>query len=460
MPRSPLARGVTLAALAVFVGGLPSRAQAPEREIRIDRLGVADGLAQTTVTAMVQDRHGFLWIGTEGGLDRYDGYRFVPFRHEPDSPGSLSSSFVTALAETPDGAIWVGTHGAGLNRLDPQTGVARRLRHAEADGRSISADRVTSLFVDRGGRLWAGTEAGLDRVDLATAQVTRVLEVEEVVDLAQGPDGDLWVASHEGLLRVSPSTGRILARWRADALGTDQTSAVWADDDGTVWIGTTDRGLFRLGAQTGTTEPFRPVPGAGGADIQDLLRDASGTLWIATGGGLARHDVRPPEADSWTVFLPSETDPGTLPSARLRTLAEDRAGLLWVGTWTTGLAKLRRTPFRQFSSDPGRAGTLSSSDIMGVVEDPRDDGVLWVGTYDAGLNRLDLATGTADQSRLPDALRRGSARSMVVDASGALWATSSEPQAVWRQDPETAAWTRVPFESSASVDRVISLAPA
>lgn len=448
------------AGLCVATGSVV-RAQGPtEREVRVDRLGVEDGLAQSTVTALVQDRHGFLWVGTESGLDRYDGYRFVPFRHEPDNPGSLSSSFVNALVETPDGALWVGTHGAGLNRLDPQTGIARRLRHAEADASTISADRVMALFVDRNGRLWVGTEAGLDRVDLRTARATRVLETDEAVDLAQGPDGDLWVATHGGLLRLGSATGRVVARWGAADLGTDQLSAVWADADGIVWVGSHTAGLTRLDPRTGATERFRPGTGSGGSDIQDVMRDASGTLWVATMGGVARLDARPPEAASWTVFLPSETDPGTLPSDQARTLLEDRGGLVWVGTWANGLGKLRRTPFRRFAADPSRPGTLSSSDVMGLVEDPREDGVLWVGTYDGGLNRLDLESGTVTREGLPAALRRGAVRGVVVDREGALWATSGEITGVWRRDPETSVWARVPFAADAPVERVISMAAA
>ena len=453
-------------ALAVLAAGLAVwsaagvRAQAPEREVRIERFNVEDGLAQSTVTALVQDRYGFLWIGTESGLNRYDGYAFTAYRHEPDNPGSLSSSFVNALVETPDGALWVGSHGSGLSRLDPQTGIARRLRHVETDRQSLASDRVSALFVDREDRLWVGSEAGIDRVDLATSQVTRVLSANEVVDLAQSADGDLWAATHEGVLRIAPATGRVLARWGAEALGTELASAVWPNADGTLWVGTNDAGLFRLDPRTGALERVAPAPGPAGLDIQDLLVDRGGTLWVATAGGLARRDERPPLREAWTVFLPSETDPGTLPSARTRTLLEDRSGLLWVGTWASGLAKLRRTPFRRFAADSGRPDALSSSDVMGLAEDPREDGVLWVGTYDRGLNRLDLATGTASRAGLPAPLRNGSVRGVAVAADGALWATSEETAGVWRRDPETAAWRRVPFEAGAPVERVLSLAAA
>ncbi|OZC02068.1 sensor histidine kinase [Rubricoccus marinus] len=446
--------------LALLLCAAGARAQAPEAEVRIDRLSVEDGLAQSIVTALVQDRHGFLWIGTEGGLDRYDGYTFTPYRNVPGELGSLSSSFVNALVETPDGAIWVGTHGAGLNRLDPASGVARRLRHVAEDPATISADRISALFADRDGRLWAGTERGLDLVDLTTARVRRVAEAQEVTDIAQDPaSGDLWVATHEGLLRVSPASGRILRRYGAETLGGEQVAAVWTDADGTLWIGTDTSGLTRLDPRTGRTVRFADVgTGTPGVAVQDILRDARGALWVATMSGLVRMDVRPPQTERWTVFRPSETDPGSISAERVRTLAEDRTGLVWAGTWGAGLNKVRQTPFQRFAADPGRVGALSSNDVMGMAQDR--DGTLWVGTYDRGLNRLDLATGAASQDPgWPVELRQNGVRAVAVDGLGAIWATG-DARGLWRRDPGTERWARVPFEDGAGVESVTHVAAA
>lgn len=436
---------------------------APEAEIRVVRLSVDDGLSQSTVTSVVQGRDGFLWIGTEGGLDRYDGYTFTPYRNEPGNPSSLSSSFVTSLAETPDGALWVGTHGAGLNRLDPASGVARRLRHDSTAATTLSADRVGALFADRQGRLWAGTERGLDRVDLRTAEVTRVAQTPEVKDIAQDPDSDaLWVATLGGLWRVDPETGQTERAAAPATLGSDQINAVWPDDDGTFWVGTADAGLTRVDPETGEAERL-PSPGDGpeAADVQDILRDSQGTLWVATRSGLARYDAPAsgaPEVPAWTVIGGSDGDPTALSTSTTRTLAEDRTGIVWVGTWSHGLNGVRRTPFRRFAADAARPGGLSSSDIMGMAQEA--DGTLWVGTYDRGLNRLDLASGVATQeASWPAELRTEGVRSVTLDGEGALWATGG-PEGLWRRDTETERWARVPFEADAGVERVLYVTTA
>ena len=450
----------------------PERAAllAPEAEVRVTRLGVDRGLSQSTVTAILQDRHGFVWIGTEGGLDRYDGAGVVSYRHEPGNPGSLSSSFVNALAQTSDGALWVGTHGAGLNRLDPASGVARRFRHDSTAAATLSADRVGALLVDRRGRLWAGTGRGVDRVDLETGAVRRVAALDEVTDLAEDPaSGDLWAATHEGAVRLDPETGRERQRLSADALGSPLAEAVWADADGTLWVGT-ESGLARVDAASGAVRRLAgPGLGPDGARVQDVMRDARGTLWVATRGGLARLDpaaegqspeAPPSEASggAWRVLVASQADPYSLPTSNTRTLAEDRAGLVWVGTWAGGVGIVRRTPFRRFAAESGRAGALSSSDVMGMAQAP--DGALWVGTYDGGLNRLDLATGRATQDPAwPAALRREAVRAVAFTPDGALWATG-DARGLWRRDPETERWAQIPFERGAGVERVLHVATA
>lgn len=215
--------------VATLVGSAGARAQRAPVNVQFDRLSVQDGLSTTTVAALLQGRAGFLWVGTELGLDRYDGYGFTSFRHDPDDTASLSSSFATALAEGPGGTVWVGTYGGGLNRLDPATGRAVRMRHRAGDAGSISDDRVEALRVDRQGRLWAGTGVGLDLVDAATGRVRRFGGALRrasgasagvyVRDLALAPNGDLWVASLAGLFRFDTRRGRVRLHLGAEALG-------------------------------------------------------------------------------------------------------------------------------------------------------------------------------------------------------------------------------------------------
>ncbi|MBN1893615.1 hybrid sensor histidine kinase/response regulator, partial [bacterium] len=131
--------------------------------IQFRHLNIGDGLSQNTVSCILQDREGFMWFGTEDGLNRYDGGRFEVFRPDPSDPKSLSDGFIQCLAEDLEGRIWIGT-SAGLNVYDQTAGCFHRLLQEPDDPYSLDHDSVTALYLDRAGDLWIGTAAGLNRL--------------------------------------------------------------------------------------------------------------------------------------------------------------------------------------------------------------------------------------------------------------------------------------------------------
>jgi two-component system sensor histidine kinase ChiS len=150
-------------AISLFViptrPGTPSVAHAQMDMLRFERISTEQGLSQNTVNAILQDREGFIWFGTEGGLNRYDGYQFTIYQHDPDSPKSLGNDTVFALFEDHAGILWVGT-GNGLDRYDPATASFAHYTHDANDPGSLSASFVLAIYQDRAGALWIGTEDG------------------------------------------------------------------------------------------------------------------------------------------------------------------------------------------------------------------------------------------------------------------------------------------------------------
>ncbi|MGB8983588.1 MAG: two-component regulator propeller domain-containing protein, partial [Anaerolineales bacterium] len=130
--------------------------------LRFDHIGIEQGLSQSSVRVIFQDSRGFLWFGTEDGLNRYDGYTFKIYKPDPDVPNSLSDRLITSIVEDRDGYIWVGTRLGGLNRYDPRTEEFRHFLHNDANPSSLSDNHINVLYLDRNDQLWVGTTSGLD----------------------------------------------------------------------------------------------------------------------------------------------------------------------------------------------------------------------------------------------------------------------------------------------------------
>jgi ligand-binding sensor domain-containing protein len=150
-------------------------AHASGSTVRFERLSLEDGLSQSSVYQILQDRKGFLWFATQDGLNRYDGYQFKVYRHNPQNSGSLSDNFIQAVFLDADGVIWVGTKGGGLNRFDESTDSFENYIHEEFDPHSLGHSDVRAITQDSQQRLWVGTREGLNQYDLKTGRFKRFL---------------------------------------------------------------------------------------------------------------------------------------------------------------------------------------------------------------------------------------------------------------------------------------------
>ena len=374
---------------------------------RFQTYTVADGLPANEANAILQDRSGFLWVGTFGGLARFDGATFTGFLHDPGDPASLGNNAVNVLLEDRAGRLWVGTEG-GLDRFDPET---ETFAHVFANERTRGA--VRTIAEDAAGNVWVGTYGnGVARYAPATGAVTwfrhapnatgRRTIADVITSLAVGPDateskGVVWVGTLGGLYRLDVAAG---TRTRvAEEQIRAGVFSLRLHRAGDLWVGTYDDGLFRLppqtGAATGTTTGAArhygvnpSQPGAlGHAWVLSLLVDRAGTVWAGTdGGGLHRYD---PASDAFVRYVHDPSDEGSLRSDRVLSLFEDRAGVLWVGGYG-GLQ--RRYPLsrvaERFGNRPGDPASLSAGAVTAFAEVADEaGGGLWVGTDGGGLNR-------------------------------------------------------------------------
>jgi len=379
-------------------------------------IATEDGLANSDVHALLQDATGYMWIGTDNGLQRYDGYRFVTWLHDPRDSASLAQNIITALAFAPDGKLWIGTQSAGLDVFDPNgSSFAHRMHDGEKAG-SLVDDGVFALLFDKQGRLWVGTDKGLDRLD-APAEDFRHYHTgstlpngERILSLHEAPDGRIWVGADHGvfyydekqdkLTRFVPRGGAAAAQ-AMPVLGDVPINLFYTDRDGRLWIGS-EHGIGVVGKSGGLDAFYTAQPGKDCALQSDhargLVQDDEGDLWIAVlHAGLERLD---PESGCFTDYRHDATDPGSLKDDGPRLMYRDHTGLFWIGTYYSGidLYNPRTRVFGYYHAHPGSADGLADNMVTSMAK--QVDGTLWVGTI-RGLTRLDAPRRHYRQYILP-----------------------------------------------------------
>lgn len=393
---------------------------------RFTRLSTIDGLSQTRVAQIVQDQQGYMWFGTQYGLNRYDGYDFKTFVHDIRDPDSIGAVFVTALHVDRDNRLWVG--GAGtLDRFDPVTEVAEHVSLIP-DGGVGEQPTVVHISQDSAGAIWLATGAGLFRHD-PVAGTTRLyrqkpdspdsLSSNGVLFTGEDRLGNLWVGTTEGLDQLDPATGTVTLHV---PLPDSVQVSFYEDQKGNFWIlGATGTGLARLDRTTNTVTRYSfhaQQPGPHDlTGVMGMVEDDTGSLWIGSPGlGLLRFD---PEAGRAVHFGTSRSDPGSIPEDKVIGLFKDREGNIWAGHHSVppSLFNPRQNLFETFRQGDGSPDSLQTDFINAMFEDDR--GRLWIGN-DFGLTRINRETGRF--TRFQDGLNT---KPMVIavaqDQTGAIW---------------------------------------
>ncbi len=430
---------------------IPPALEARSRDLRFRHISIEQGLSQATVSCFLQDRVGFLWIGTQDGLNRFDGYSFVVYNNDPADSSTLSNNWIQALLEDASGDIWVGTRGGGLSRWLRSSGRFVSYRHDPADPESLADDQVRALYQDTDGILWVGTEqSGLDRFDPQRGTFEHYrhhprnpasLPDDQVRALYQDRDGRLWIGTFGGLACLErPAAGGgdgRFTRYRHDprspgSLSDDNVRSILEDRAGNLWVGTFD-GLNRLRAgatghrpppEAAAFERFRHAPHDPGSlsdnRTRALFEDRDGRLWIGTDGGLNLYD---PVAGTFEHYRHRPANAASLSNDRVFAVYQDRGGVLWVGTQGGGINNWDPRTW-SFSSATVRLSELSGGDVLAFAED--GDGRLWIGTSGHGLNRVDRETGDVRHYRHapddPASLGDDRVTALLFDRVGTLWA--------------------------------------
>ncbi len=435
-------------AMLLLCGTLASPAPAAMREVYFEPVGSERGLVQGSIGAIAQDSLGFVWIGTQGGLHRYDGERYRVFRHDPNDPGSLPDSFVTEIAASDGPVLWVGTFSQYVARMDLRTGAVRRYGSAAPDRRD---DRQVVALAAAPDALWVGTVRGLDRLDPASGHRERLLDLPDRTgsrgqQLLRDREGRLWYATGAGLYRIEGRTARRIG----------DAAPAWSllqDREGRLWVGG-DRGLERIEGEARVPVWLGDTPRQP-AQVRAIVQSPDGRLWLsAYPDGLRRFD---PATGTVGALRADPSVPGALPEDAIGRLLVDRSGTLWVGGQYRGAAvgdpRGARFAYVTSTPDADRRSPAADDSVRAVTGTP---GALWISTDGDRLLRYDLATGAYED--LSDRLGGGRVAAFAPGRDGRLWAAASS--GLFELDPATRRLDAVPLPGVAKPSfRALVIAP-
>lgn len=437
-------------------------------DIRFTRFSTAQGLSQTRVSQIVEDDQGFMWFGTQYGLNRYDGFNFRTFVNDPNNPNSLSGTLVSALFKDRHGALWIGcsdflnkfdpeterfnrypiplvghisedrggrlwlSTGQGLFALDPSSGHIEHYTRDTKNPLSLSSDDVKSSMEDKEGAFWVITSEGLDEFDRKTATVTLHVSLKltgREAGLHEDRSGVLWVSYVTGNgLAIFDRKTRTLTRYSLSGREQPDTaltgiSAILEEGDGTLWFATMSRGLLKLDQRRRqflrySNDPSDPdtLPRD---SILSLCQDGTGGIWAAlVDSGVSHFEPRPPLFEKFPHNL---GNPSGNSEPSVSAIYEDREGTLWIGTRDALNRIDRKTNDHRMYRFSKRG--LASPDVISITEDP--SGALWIGTFNGGLVRFDRSSGRFKAYRHdpqdPHSLSNDVVTRMLVDHEGSLW---------------------------------------
>ena len=366
---------------------LPATAQVPgEIDLRLQHLGVEQGLSQSTARAFAQDGDGMLWIGTQDGLNRYDGYAFRVFRHDAQDRSSLPDNHVTALATDTKGRLWVGTQSGGLGRYDSDRKAFFNYPIALNRHDAVAATPVIALASAQDGSLWvASGHRHLQKFSQTDDRfVTIELPVQtQIRALLPMPTGDVLIGTTQGILIWRRALKQVQP-WATDTLtaeDSDVQALALQTSTRRVWVGTASKGAFELDITGRVLRQVTAADGLAGNDVRSLLVDVQGRIWLGTYIGLSRIDTEGAVARHW---LGSGNRIDGLSSGRVHAMLQDRDGLIWIGTWLGGAHVYLpgSDTFREFRGDQEDPRGLPGTGVRAVLSNP--DGSLWLGSLGGG----------------------------------------------------------------------------
>ena len=425
--------------LSAFSGLLSTSLMVKSQDYKVSPpISSSKGLSQSTVNCLVQDEDGFLWVGTQDGLNQYDGQAFTYYYNQPGDSTSLSDNYITSLSISIDGSIWVGTMSGGLNVLNKKTGRFKRFQKNLTIPGSISDNTIWALTSDSLGNVYAGTNDGLNIYNpvltkfLNYSQNNCILPSRMIISLYNDDNKLIWIGTNNGLVsynigkqNFSPTeyisenktksniiiwsinkdfNGELIFGTKIGILhtnnnhqiklipGSENLSTIWnmiPVSGNNIWCGT-QNGLMCYNRNAGVSNPVNYSSDESSqnnnANVWCIIKDQSGLIWTGSDEGLTKYE---PAKNTFKIINDDREKELHLSEKSVNSILVDKANTLWVGTDGQGLNRLEmgEQKFRVYKQNNTVYNALSNNRVWSLLED--SEGLIWIGTYGGGLNCYD-----------------------------------------------------------------------
>lgn len=402
-----------------------------QKQLNFKRITINEGLSQNTVFCIMQDRTGFVWIGTEDGLNKYDGYEFSIYKHESHNPKSISSSQINAMVEDGQGNFWIGTSD-GLNLFNKHTETFTRVGTGN-EKENETSDFISSLFYDSYGNFWVGTYNGLKRFDYKTKKLINYNVgvtgksndiSNRVQTIFEDKHRTIWVSIGKSLKKIDAKTLKLVALPEElennKALKIANIRSIKQSKNGSLWFGTEGSGLFQYNPITKETNRYLHDPKNTNSLPVNVVRTmftfSDNELWIGTRDGLS---ILNTITNTFSNYKYSTYDNKTLSHNSIRSILKDKAGNIWIGTYAGGLNFFSNSGnnFTYIGQKNSNKVGLSHRVVSSVVA---DGDALWVGTEGGGLNYINRKKAIA-KSYIINSVQQNIVKSLTKDNNGNIW---------------------------------------
>ena len=414
--------------------------QSQPKEINFEHLTVKDGLSQSYITSIIQDKLGFLWIGTQDGLNKYDGYKFTVFTCKESDSNTISDNWVTSLVIDNDQNIWVGTGGKGVTKLSYTGKDNIRYPFYFADSTGLCHGFISQILIDSEELIWFATwGGGLCKYDPSIDKFFHFrknknsgnsISDNEISTVIEDSKGYLWMGTYKsGIDRFDKRTG-VVKNYRnieneTTSLCFNWVTSLCEDRTGNLWIGTYGGGLDRFNNDSKEFYHYNKsnykLHGFKDSLVTLIYEDSEGQLWIGTdGGGIYIFDE---ERDYFYNYPMDPTDPSALNDDRIWSILEDNSGIIWIGGFSGGLNKFDKSKnwFKHYRSNPYNPNSLKNNFVKAIIVDKYNQ--LWVG-HNKGITIINRSTKEYKHLSVENGdkcIKNNMVRSLLEDIDGSIW---------------------------------------